>query len=448
MMPKLAFIGAGSTIFAKNLLGDCLLAPDLSRMHVALYDIDAQRLEASARLIRRLNETLDGGRATVTIHLGEAQRRAALAGASHVINAVQVGGYEPCTVTDFEVPRKFGLRQTIGDTLGIGGIFRALRTIPALEEFAREIEAECPEALLLNYTNPMAILTGWLLGQTKVRAVGLCHSVQKCVPELFEALGIERDPAEVQARIAGINHMAWLVELRDASGRDLYPEVKELAREKLAAWRKAPPEEKSKDMVRLQMMLWFGYYITESSEHNAEYTPYWIKSKYPHLTEEFNIPLDEYPRRCVNQIAEWNGQAARMLTGPVRHARSDEYASHIIEATVTGRPFTFAGNVLNTGGLVPNLPENACVEIPVTADADGLHPHRVDPLPEPCAALDRTNINPQLLTIRAAASRKREHVYQAALLDPHTSSELSPDEIIALCDELFAAHRDWLPEYT
>ena len=448
VMPKLTFLGAGSTVFAKNLLGDCLLVPELSAMEISLYDIDAKRLEESTLLVQRLNESLNRGQAKVTSHVGVEERKAALAGASYVINAIQVGGYEPSTLTDFEIPRKFGLRQTIGDTVGIGGIFRALRTIPVLEGFVSDIEVECPDALLLNYTNPMAMLTGWLQGQTNVRAVGLCHSVQSCVAELFKGLGIERDPSACEARIAGINHMAWLVELRDGEGRDLYPEIKELAREKLAIWRKAPPEEKSKDMVRFQMMLWFGHYVTESSEHSAEYTPYWIKSQFSHLIDEFNIPLDEYPRRCVQQIAEWNGRAGSAPSEAEQHRRGDEYASHIIEAMVTGKAFTFAGNVLNSGGLISNLPETACVEVPVIADADGLRPQSVAPLPEPCAALNRTNINPQLLTIRAAISRKREDVYQAALLDPHTSSELSPDEIIALCQALFAAHRDWLPHYS
>jgi alpha-galactosidase len=446
-MTKITFLGAGSTVFAKNLLGDCMLSPVLSGAHFALYDIDAARLEESRCLIERLNDSINEGRATISAHLGAAERRAALADASHVINAIQVGGYEPCTVTDFEIPKKYGLRQTIGDTLGIGGIFRALRTIPVMEEFARDIEVACPDALLLNYTNPMAVLTGFMLRQTRVRTVGLCHSVPKCVPELFAALGVTLDPASVSSRISGINHMAWLLELRDATGRDLYPEMKSLAASKLAHWRTAPPEEKSNDMVRLQMMLWFGYYITESSEHNAEYTPYWIKSRYPQLIGEFNIPLDEYPRRCIKQIADWRSQGAALQTGPLTHQRSDEYASHIIEANLTGNPFTFAGNVLNTGNLITNLPENSCVEIPVTAGAGGLHPQAMGPLPEQCAALNRTNINTQLLTIEAAATRKRDAVYQAAMLDPHTSSELSPDHIIALCDDMLEAHRDWLPDY-
>ena len=448
-MPKITFMGAGSTVFAKNILGDCLLCPALRGSEMALYDIDPGRLEESFLLISRMNEALNGSRATVRKFLGAGQRKEALAGAGYVVNAIQVGGYEPCTVTDFEIPRKYGLRQTIGDTIGIGGLFRALRTIPVMRDFTRDMEEVCPEALFLNYTNPMCALTGYLLRHTPVRAVGLCHSVQMGVADLFRALEVEdRDPGKVTARIAGINHMAWLLELRDEEGRDLYPEMKALAREKLARWRKAPKEEKSTDMVRLQMMLCFGHYITESSEHNAEYTPYWIKRTHPRLVEEFNIPLDEYPRRCVKQIEDWKEQGRKLLSEEPKHERSKEYGSYIIEAMETGKPFRFGGNVLNTGGLISNLPEKACVEVPVVADGRGLAPEAVGELPEQCAALNRTNVNTQLLAVKAAATGKREHVYQAAMLDPHTGSELSLDEIVSLCDDLIEAHGEWLPEFS
>ncbi|MCP5535756.1 MAG: alpha-glucosidase/alpha-galactosidase [Akkermansiaceae bacterium] len=449
-MAKITFMGAGSTIFAKNILGDCMVSPALHDVEIALYDIDARRLDESYRLISRLNEALNASRATVRKFLGTDQRQAALEGAGYVVNAIQVGGYEPCTVTDFEIPKKYGLRQTIADTLGIGGIFRALRTIPVMDDFARDMQSVCPGALLLNYTNPMCALTGYMLRHTQVKTVGLCHSVQSCVSDLFKALGIEkedRDPDAMVPRIAGINHMAWLLDLKDENGNDLYPGIKSLAREKLGRWRAAPKEEKSTDMVRLQMMLHFGYYITESSEHNAEYTPYWIKRTHPHLIDEFNIPLDEYPRRCVNQIAKWREQSEKLLSEEPVHVRSKEYGSYIIEGIETGVPFTFAGNVLNTGGLITNLPENACVEVPVVADARGLTPQAVGALPEQCAALNRTNINSQLLTIEAAATRKREHIYQAAMLDPHTGSELSLDEMVSLCDDLIEAHSEWLPGY-
>jgi alpha-galactosidase len=449
-MAIITFMGAGSTIFAKNILGDCMLSSALHDVEIALYDIDTQRLDESYQLITRLNEVHNSSRATIKKYLGIEQRQHALEGAGYVVNAIQVGGYEPCTVTDFEIPKKYGLQQTIADTLGIGGIFRALRTIPVMDDFARDMQQVCPDTLLLNYTNPMCALSGYMLHHTPIRAVGLCHSVQSCVSDLFKALEIEKedkDPDAMTPRIAGINHMAWLLELKDENGNDLYPEITALAKEKLAKWRGAPNEEKSTDMVRLQMMLHFGYYITESSEHNAEYTPYWIKRTHPYLIDEFNIPLDEYPRRCINQIAKWQEQSKTLLSELPNHDRSNEYGSYIIEGIETGEPFAFAGNVLNTGGLITNLPEKACVEVPVIADARGLTPQAMGALPEQCAALNRTNINTQLLTIEAAVTRKREHIYQAAMLDPHTSSELSLDEIVSLCDDLIEAHGDWLPEY-
>jgi alpha-galactosidase len=449
-MTKITFMGAGSTIFAKNILGDCMLSAALHNVEIALYDIDAQMLDESFQLITRLNEALNSSRARISKYLGIEQRQQALEGAGYVVNAIQVGGYEPCTVTDFEIPKKYGLQQTIADTLGIGGIFRALRTIPVMDDFARDMQQACPDTLLLNYTNPMCALSGYMLHHTPIKTVGLCHSVQSCVSDLFKALEIEKEdknPDAMTPRIAGINHMAWLLELKDEGGNDLYPEIKALAKEKLAKWRSSPKEEKSPDMVRLQMMLHFGYYITESSEHNAEYTPYWIKRTHPHLIDEFNIPLDEYPRRCIDQIAKWQEQSKTLLSDAPKHDRSKEYGSYIIEGIETGDPFTFAGNVLNTGGLITNLPEKACVEVPVIADARGLSPQSMGALPEQCAALNRTNINSQLLTIEAAVTRKREHLYQAAMLDPHTSSELSLDEIVSLCDDLIEAHGDWLPEY-
>ena len=430
---KLTFMGAGSTIFAKNVIGDVLLTPALNQnLTVALYDIDRGRLQDSFLVVDALNKRYNGGKAKVKTYLGVSQRIAALANADFVVNAIQVGGYEPCTVIDFEIPKKYGLRQTIGDTLGIGGIFRGLRTIKVMKEFARDMEEVCPNAWLLNYTNPMAILTGYMLRYTKVKTVGLCHSVQVCTSQLFEQLGLDHDTVGREL-IAGINHMAWLLDVRDKNGNDLYPEIKRLAKKKNA-------EEKHGNMVRYDYIDKLGYYCTESSEHNAEYNPFYIKGKYPGLIEKFNIPLDEYPRRCVNQIAGWKKQREELLNGgEIEHTRSHEYASRIMEAMVTGEPYTIGGNVINDG-WIENLPLDACVEVPCVVDGGGVHPTHVGRLPVQCAAMNMTNINPQLLTIEAAATGKREHIYHAAMLDPHTAAELSIDDIIMMCDELIEAH--------
>lgn len=442
-MGKITFMGAGSTVFAKNVIGDSMLSPALSDFEYALYDIDAERLEESYHMVTALNKNINGGKATVTKYLGVPNRRDALRGADFVVNAIQVGGYEPCTVTDFEIPKKYGLRQTIADTLGIGGIFRALRTIPVLADFAEDMQAVCPRAWFLNYTNPMAMLSGFLQRYTDVKTVGLCHSVQVCTRSLLKTLEMTDEiTGPFTEKIAGINHMAWLLELRDAAGNDLYPEI----RRRAAAVLENPTEAAKNNLVRLDYIRRFGYYCTESSEHNAEYNNLYIKSKYPELIERYHIPLDEYPRRCVKQIADWNAKKEEYITGNVTHARTHEYASYIMEAMVTGVPYAIGGNVLNRG-LITNLPHNACVEVPCLVNKQGILPTVVGDLPEICAAMNRTNINVQLLTIEAAITRKKEAVYQAAMLDPHTSSELSIDDIVAMCNDLFEAHGDWLPAY-
>lgn len=431
-MAKIAFMGAGSTIFAKSVLGDCLLTPSLADAEIALHDIDAERLADSALMLETINRNVNRSRARIVAH---ADRRGALAGASYVVNAVQVGGYEPCTVADFEIPKKYGLRQTIGDTLGIGGIFRALRTIPVMLDFARDMEQVCPDAWFLNYVNPMAMVTGAILRQTGIRTVGLCHSVQVCVPNLLRGLGM--DPAGVRWKIAGINHMAWLLEVtRD--GADLYPEIKRRAAERAG---------RHDDMVRYEIMRRFGYYVTESSEHNAEYNPWFIKRGRPELIERFNIPLDEYPRRCVRQREQWAGMRAGLVDNrSLGHERTEEYAAWMMDAMETDRPFKIAGNVRNDG-LISNLPAEACVEVSCLVDSGGVTPCRVGALPPQLAALNMTNVNVQLLTVEAALTRKREHVYQAAMLDPHTAAELSIDDIVALCDELIEGHGSWLPAF-
>ena len=439
-MGKITFMGAGSTVFAKNVLGDSMLTPSLSGFELSLYDIDAERLEESYAMVTALNKNINEGRAKVTKHLGVENRKEALRGADFVVNAIQVGGYEPCTVTDFEVPKKYGLRQTIADTLGIGGIFRALRTIPVLEDFANDMQQVCPNAWFLNYTNPMAMLSGYMQRYTGIKTVGLCHSVQVCSYHLLRQLGMEvKGP--VKEKIAGINHMAWLLEIYDADGNDLYPEIK-----KRSAAILNDPENKSGDLVRFEYIRRFGYYCTESSEHNAEYNNLFIKAAHPELIDRYHIPLDEYPRRCIKQIADWKAAREQYVNGKVSHERTREYASYIMDAIVTGVPYRIGGNVLNTG-LITNLPHNACVEVPCLVDREGVQPTVVGDLPEICAAMNRTNINAQLLTIEAAVTRSRDAIYRAAMLEPHTAAELTIDQIISLCDDLIEAHRGWLPEY-
>ena len=474
-MPKITFMGAGSTVFAKNVLGDSMMTPALENSTIALYDIDPVRLDESAVMLEAINRS-NGSKARIEKFLGVENRKDALRDANYVVNAIQVGGYDPCTITDFEIPKKYGLQQTIADTLGVGGVFRALRTIPVMMDFARDMEEVCPDAWFLNYTNPMAMLTGAMLRFTKVKTVGLCHSVQVCAPTLLNELGIGYDDS-VQAKIAGINHQAWLLECT-RNGEDLYPEIKRRAKllnagkldigpfeewaQRMTCGEPRPGEwldhmreeydlyqktGRHGDMVRLELMLRFGYYITESSEHNSEYTPYFIKKNYPELIERFNVPLDEYPRRCIRQIKDWKERGHELTQNPnLTHERSREYASYIMEAMETNIPTQIGGNVLNRG-LITNLPQNACVEVPCLVDRNGVQPTVIGDLPEQCAALNRTNINVQLLAIEAAMTLKKDYIYQAVMLDPHASAELSIDDIVSMCDDLIEAHGDWLPKY-
>lgn len=451
-MVKIVFMGAGSTVFAKNVLGDCMCREALKDSHFALYDINKDRLVESEAVLTALNRNINNGRAKISTYLGVANRKKALKGADFIVNAIQIGGYDPATITDFEVPKKYGLRQTIADTLGIGGIFRGLRTIPVMMDFARDIEEVCPNAWLLSYSNPMAMLTGAVLRGSSVKAVGLCHSVQVCVWSLLQSLEIpeaacpfeEFDHTGYSWKIAGINHMAWLLDVRK-DGKDIYPQMRKLGPKIVKKFRGG--KEKHGNLVRLEMMNRFGYYVTESSEHNAEYAPYWIKSQYPELVDEYFIPIDEYPRRCVNQINNWKKQYAEICQGgKVDHKLSLEYGSGIINAVVTNTPYQIGGNVLNNG-FITNLPANAVVEVPCLVDANGVQGTYVGELPPQCAALNMTNINPQLLTIEAALTLKKEHIYHAAMLDPHTSAELPIDKIVAMCDDLIKAHGDLLPKY-
>jgi alpha-galactosidase len=407
-----------------------MCTPALRNAEIALYDIDGERLEESKLMLDSINKNVNENRAQIKTYLGVEKRKAALKDARFVVNAIQIGGYEPSTVIDFEIPEKYGLRQTIGDTLGIGGIMRALRTLPVMLDFVRDMEEVCPDAYFLNYTNPMSMLTGYIQKYTKIKTVGLCHSVQVCTGNLLKKLGMEvQTGGEL---IAGINHMGWLLRVFDENGNDLYPKIRKLAKEK---------NEKHDDMVRFEYINRFGYYCTESSEHNAEYNNFFIKSKYPELIERYNIPLNEYPRRCVDQIAGWKKQKEELINADgLKHERGHEYASYIMEAIVTNKPYKIGGNVLNTGNLIENLPEDICVEVPCLIDGSGINPCRVGRLPAQLAAMNMTHINVHTLVWEAVRTGDRQYIYQAAMLEPHTSSELSIDDIYAMVDELIDAH--------
>lgn len=439
-MIKITFLGAGSTVFVRNVLGDCISSEALRECDIALYDIDVQRLAESKRILDAINKG-KGSYSKISCFAGLDNLEKALESASFVVNAVQVGGYDPATIADFEIPKKYGLRQTIGDTIGIGGIMRALRTIPVMEQFARAIEKVCPDAWFLNYTNPMSMLTGFMLRFTGVKTVGLCHSVQVCSQHLLESLNMSDNLDGRRELIAGINHMGWLLNIRSKTGEDLYPEIRRKAKEKNIS-------EKHWDMVRYDYIDKLGYYCTESSEHNAEYNPFYIKSQYPDLISGFNIPLDEYPRRCIEQINGWKSEYESLTNYDVlEHKRSSEYASFIMESIVMGNPYKIGGNVINNG-CIENLSAEACVEVPCLVDGTGISPCYVGKLPVQLAAMNMTHINVHLITIEAAVTKKREHIYHAAMLDPHTAAELPLDTIRKMVDELLEAHNQWLPKYS
>lgn len=459
-MTKIAFIGAGSTVFAKNLMSDILSIPELQDVTIALFDIDAQRLALSARVGEKIAATL-GIRPTFDI---TQDRERALDGADYAINMIQVGGYDPATLIDFEIPKRFGLRQTIGDTLGIGGIMRGLRTAPVLLEMARDMERLCPDVLHLNYVNPMAI-NCWALDRgSRIRTVGLCHSVPHTAAELANDLGIAAE--EIDYRVAGINHVAFYLKF-ERNGVDLYPELRRVLQEG-----RMPRH----NQVRYEVLRRLGWFVTESSEHFAEYVPWFIKRGREDLLERLNIPLDEYLYRCQAGIASWGfvereleapgstdpeelrrlleatplmptmvegSVAALRGLGEVR--RSVEYGSTIIHAIETGTPAVVYGNVPNRG-LISNLPADCCVEVPCLVDAQGVQPTTVGALPPQLAALMQTQINVQALTVEAIISGRREHVLHAAMFDPHTAAELDLDQIAELVDALLEAHGEFIPE--
>ena len=428
-MPKVTFIGAGSTVFARNLLGDILGYPELAESEITLFDIDAERLATSELVAHRVAETLGANAKIETT----TDRRAALDGADYAINMIQVGGYEPCTVTDFEIPKRFGLRQTIADTLGIGGIMRGLRTIPVLLDICADMEAVCPDVWFLNYTNPMAINCRAISRASTIRTVGLCHSVQGTAFELARDLGIPY--LDIDYLAAGINHMAFYLRF-ERDGEDLYPQLRALAESG-----RVPDDNR----VRYEVLRHLGYFVTESSEHFAEYVPWFVKRDRPDLIERFNVPLDEYPRRCVAQIEGWEAERDRLERGEAMAVeRSYEYASTIIRSIETGKPRVVYGNVPNHG-LIDDLPAGCTVEVPCLVDGNGVQPTHIGALPPQLAALIRTNVNVQELTVEAALTGKRGHVYHAAMLDPHTAAELDLDQIHDLVDALLEEHGDWVP---
>lgn len=437
-MARIVLIGAGSTVFARNLLGDILSFPELADSEIVLHDIAADRLATSEKVAHRIADALDV-RPTIT---ATTDRRRALDGADHAISMIQVGGYTPSTVIDFEIPKKYGLRQTIADTLGIGGIMRALRTVPVMVEMARDMEELCPDVLHLNYVNPMAINCWALSRLTTIRTVGLCHSVQHTAQQLCDDLGIPVE--EVTYRAAGINHMAFYLTF-ERDGDDLTPRLAEFAASD-ADPRRGMGSISMADRVRYEMFRRLGYFVTESSEHFAEYVPWFIKRDRPELLDRFDIPLDEYPRRCEEQNAGWEALRQRLEddTAPLKVRRSVEYGSSIIHSVETGTPRVVYGNVPNTG-LIDNLPAGCCVEVPCVVDRNGVQPTRVGALPAHLAALMQTNINVQSLTVEALVTGRREHVYHAAMLDPHTAAELDLDAIWSLVDDLLEAHGSMVP---
>lgn len=426
-VPKIVIVGAGSVVFTKNLLGDILAYPELQEATIALHDIDADRLRTAEAMACRTAETL-GARPRIEASL---DRSELLPGADFVINTVQVGGYE-ATKVDFDVPARYGIQYTIADTVGVGGVMRGLRTIPVMLEIGRQMADICPDAYLFNYTNPMSILV-WAVNQAVgVKTIGLCHSVYWTIDRLTEQLGVPMK--EVTYLSAGINHIAWILRL-ERRGEDLYPRLRSVI--EAGHW----PAD---DLVRAELFLRLGYYPTESSEHHAEYSPYFL----PHgeLVERYHIPLREYIRRCEVNLNEYE-ETKRSLAAREKLTiePSSEYAAEIIHAMVTGEPAAIVGNVMNEGRLIRNLQTESCVEVPCLVNGLGIQPTIVGDLPAQCAAYAHPLIDLQALTVEAALREDREAVYHAMMLDPVISGRLTLDQIWHLTDELIAAEQQWLP---
>ncbi|GAA3613980.1 alpha-glucosidase/alpha-galactosidase [Nonomuraea rosea] len=418
-MKKIVFVGAGSVVFTQGLLADLVKFPELHGMHLALHDIDPERLQVAEAVCRRIA----GDAATVTAHL---DRRAALDGADFVINMIQVGGHD-ATVTDFEIPARYGLRQTIADTIGVGGIFRALRTFPVLDALAADIAGVCPDALLLNYTNPMAMNVWYLSGKVR-NVVGLCHSVYWTMRGLAELVSVPYE--EVTYLAAGVNHQAWVLRF-ERDGEDLYPRLD-------------VDDPELRRRVRVDMFRRLGYYPTETSEHSAEYVP-WLMHHDSEI-ERLRIPVGEYVRISEDNLREYRQTRDTVRGGgELDIAGTDEYAPQIIHSIVTGTPRVVYGNVVNDG-LISNLPQGGVVEVPCVVDATGVRPTAVGALPPQCAALNRTYMSMNELTVRAALEERPEYVRHAMMIDPNTAATLTLDEIWRLADDLTRAHGDLLPK--
>ena len=444
--PKIAFIGAGSTVFMKNIVGDVLQWEALKGVHFSLMDINEQRLLESEMVFKKLVSSLEV-QATYSLHTDQKE---ALREANFVIVAFQIGGFEPCTVTDFEIPKKYGLRQTIADTVGIGGIMRGLRTVPHLFKICEDMLELCPNAIMLQYVNPMAINT-WAISKKypEIKQVGLCHSVQHTVNELASDLKIPVN--KIRYLSAGINHIAYFLKfeeiLDNGSFKDLYPVLKKGYEDGIFPRPESMTHARCPNKVRYEMMKRVGYFATESSEHFAEYVPWFIKSGREDLIEKFGIPLDEYPKRCVEQVEEWQNQLEEFKSkDKIDVPNSVEYASQIINSVWTGDPSTIYGNVSNKG-FIPDLPDGCAVEVPCLIDAKGIHPNQVTDIPPQLTSIMRSNINVQELTVEALISQDRQYVYHAAMMDPHTGAELDLEQIWLMVDDLLEAHKDWLPEF-
>ncbi|NCX91188.1 MAG: alpha-glucosidase/alpha-galactosidase [Rhodobacteraceae bacterium] len=444
--PKIAFIGAGSTVFMKNIVGDVLQWEALKGVHFSLMDINEQRLFESEMVFKKLVSSLEV-QATYSLHTDQKE---ALREANFVVVAFQIGGFEPCTVTDFEIPKKYGLRQTIADTVGIGGIMRGLRTVPHLWKICEDMLELCPNAIMLQYVNPMAINT-WAITKKypEIKQVGLCHSVQHTVNELASDLKIPVN--KIRYLSAGINHIAYFLKfeeiLDNGSFKDLYPALKKGYEDGIFPRPESMTHKRCPNKVRYEMMKRVGYFATESSEHFAEYVPWFIKSGREDLIEKFGIPLDEYPKRCVEQVEEWQNQLEEFTSkDKIDVPNSVEYASQIINSVWTGDPSTIYGNVSNKG-FIPDLPDGCAVEVPCLVDAKGIHPNQVTNIPPQLTAIMRSNINVQELTVEALISQDRQSVYHAAMMDPHTGAELDLEQIWLMVDDLLEAHKDWLPEF-
>lgn len=427
-MARIALIGAGSTVFAKNLLSDILTFTEIAdEATIVLHDIDAERLAISEAMAKWMVAELGVG-ARIEAHT---QRRAALDGADYVINEISVGGMRSALI-DFDIPRRYGVRQTIADTLGIGGIFRALRTIPVMVGIGQDMAQLCPDALLLNYTNPMSMIPWAVYAGTPIsRVVGVCHSVRDTQASLARMVGV--DPEEASFITAGVNHQAFVLKF-EHKGVNLYPRLTDLV--------EADPELRRR--VRVEVFRQFGYFPTESSEHGSEYLPWFLPK--PEEVEHFRIPVDIYVQWMQDNIDGYRALADRLAQGHgVDIQPNNELASLVIHSIETGTPRVIHGNVRN-GGLITNLPAEACVEVPCYVDGAGVQPTRIGDLPPQLAALNRSFLNVSELTVKAALEGRRDYVYHAAMVDPNTSATLPLRQIRAMVDELIAAHGSALPE--